>query len=448
MAVQIIEKRIQLPHKFEPRFYQLPLILALERGIKRAVAVWHRRAGKDKVFTSIMCQRCAQRVGIHYYYLPTATMARKIIWDGIDGTGFKFLDHFPNDFIVHVNNQEMKITFANGSIFQMVGTDDFDRVVGTNPVTTLFSEFSLQNPQAWTYVRPILAENGGVALFNGTPRGKNHLYYMLQNGINNPKWFAEVLTVDDTFAISQEAIQDEHSDGMSEQMVQQEFYCDFEVGDALSYFCEEMKLANEQGRIGYFEYDPAFPVYTFWDLGMGNRRGSDSLCIIFCQFIDDRIKIIDDFEGEGKKIKEYIDIVNAKPYKYGAHYAPHDSDQRTLQTGMDLISFCLVEYGFRFEHVQRTSSKQSNIFLLRSLFHRLYMHKDNAARVIECITAYHEKMDKNGVRTGSPEHDWSSDMSDTMLLMALAVQMKLIRNILNRRSNRMQSEVEPAGSLI
>jgi hypothetical protein len=58
-------------------------------------------------------------------------------------------------------------------------------------------------------------------------------------------------------------------------------------------------------------------------------------------------------------------------------------------------------------------------------------------------------MDKNGIRTGSPEHDWSSDMSDTYLLMALAVQMKLIKNILSfNRRNKMQLEVEPAGSLI
>jgi len=375
-------------------------------------------------------------------------MARKIIWDGIDGSGFKFLDHFPNDFIVHVNNQEMKITFANGSIFQMVGTDDFDRVVGTNPVTTLFSEFSLQNPKAWDYVRPILAENGGVALFNGTPRGKNHLHQMLQKGLNNPKWFAEVLTVADTFAISQEAIQDERDAGMSEQMIKQEFYCDFEVGDAMSYFCEEMKKAHDEGRIGYFEYDPAFPVYTFWDLGMGNDRGSDNLCISFYQFIDERIKLIDDFEGEGKKIKAYIDIVEAKPYKYGAHYAPHDSAQRSLQTAMDLITFCLTEYGFRFEQVPRAHSKMANIFVLRSIFHRLYMHKDNAKRAIECVTAYHEKMDKHGVKTGAPEHDWSSDMTDTMLIMSMAVKLKLIRNTLSRRRQKRQMQVDPAGSLI
>jgi len=32
----------------------------------------------------------------------------------------------------------------------------------------------LQDPRAWDFIRPILAENGGLAVFNFTPRGANH----------------------------------------------------------------------------------------------------------------------------------------------------------------------------------------------------------------------------------------------------------------------------------
>lgn len=34
---------INLPHKFAARDYQLPILRALDSGVKRAVLVWHRR---------------------------------------------------------------------------------------------------------------------------------------------------------------------------------------------------------------------------------------------------------------------------------------------------------------------------------------------------------------------------------------------------------------------
>jgi hypothetical protein len=41
---------IQIPHNYAPRPYQLPALRAFDAGKKRIVAVWHRRAGKEKTF--------------------------------------------------------------------------------------------------------------------------------------------------------------------------------------------------------------------------------------------------------------------------------------------------------------------------------------------------------------------------------------------------------------
>ena len=73
-----------------------------------------------------------------------------------------------------INNSDMQIRMRNGSIYQVVGSDNYDSLVGTNPVGVIFSEFAVADPKAWDYIRPILAENGGWALFIYTPRGKNH----------------------------------------------------------------------------------------------------------------------------------------------------------------------------------------------------------------------------------------------------------------------------------
>ena len=88
--------------------------------------------------------------------------------------GRRFLDHIPAELIDHKNNTEMSVFFKNDSLYQVVGTDNTDLLVGTNPVGCIFSEYSLHDPSAWNYIRPILAENGGWALFIYTARGKNH----------------------------------------------------------------------------------------------------------------------------------------------------------------------------------------------------------------------------------------------------------------------------------
>ncbi|MCK5128088.1 MAG: hypothetical protein KAR42_17665, partial [candidate division Zixibacteria bacterium] len=100
----------------------------------------------------------------------------------------------------------MKIELINGSIIRLCGSDNIDSIVGNNPIGIVFTEFSLHKPQAWEYMRPVLAENGGWALFNGTPRGLNHFYQLFEAAKRDPNWFTQLLTRNDTQVPSLEAI--------------------------------------------------------------------------------------------------------------------------------------------------------------------------------------------------------------------------------------------------
>lgn len=200
----------------------------MDSGKKRAAVVWHRRSGKDKTFLNFTIKKMMERVGAYYYLFPTREQAKKVIWEGIDKDGMAFLDHFPKELIENRNDTEKKIKLKNGSIFQIAGTDDFDSLMGTNPIGIVFSEYSLQNPRAWDFFRPILSENGGWAVFNFTPRGMNHAHKLLSIARDNPDtWFSEVLTVDDTKTIQMSAIEAERKEGMPEELVQQEYWCKF-----------------------------------------------------------------------------------------------------------------------------------------------------------------------------------------------------------------------------
>jgi len=228
--------QIQIPHKFNPRDYQLPLLKALDGGNKRAVLVWHRRSGKDKVCFNYMIKKAFERKGTYFYFLPTYTQAKKVIWDNIDNEGFKMLDHIPKELIIGMNSQELKIDLKNGSVIQLIAADTFEKGgVGTNPIGVVFSEYSISSPEVWDFVRPILKVNGGWAIFNFTPRGTNHAHKILQIARNAPDWFSQVLTVKDTAILTEEDIQSERNEGMSEDLIEQEYYCKFIEG-AGSFF--------------------------------------------------------------------------------------------------------------------------------------------------------------------------------------------------------------------
>lgn len=221
---------IQIPHQFKPREYQLPLLAALDNGYTRAVIVWNRRSGKDKTCFNFLVKKAFEKKGTYFYFLPSYTQAKKVIWDNIDNDGFRMMDHIPKEVIKATNGTELKIELINGSIIQLIAADEFSKSgVGTNPQGVVFSEYSITTPDAWKYVSPILAANGGWAIFNFTPRGMNHAHTLLQSAKQNEKWFTQILTVDDTHVFTPEALEEEKRNN-PQDFFEQEYYCKFIEG--------------------------------------------------------------------------------------------------------------------------------------------------------------------------------------------------------------------------
>lgn len=227
----------QIPNDWCPRRHQLNLYNAFGHGkqFQRGAAVWHRRAGKDSTALNLTARDMCKRVGTYWHLFPEQAQARRAIWNGIDRDGRRILGQvFPGfetetGFVKRRSSQEMLIEAANGSIWQMAGSDNFNSLVGSNPIGVVFSEWSLAHPEAWDYIRPILVENGGWALFIYTPRGRNHGFATYNMAAGDDDWFCERLTVDDTGLVTPEDIEAERRAGMSEPKIRQEFYCSFEA---------------------------------------------------------------------------------------------------------------------------------------------------------------------------------------------------------------------------
>lgn len=411
-----MENKIRIPYNFEPRPYQLELLKAMDGGVKRAAAVWHRRAGKDKTLINLTAKKAFERTGCYYYYFPTATQGRKILWDGMDKTGFRFLDHFPKEVIEKRNDQEMRLHLRGGSLFQVVGTDRSE-VVGPNPVGCVFSEYSLQNPKAWDFVRPILAENDGWAIFNFTPRGMNHGFQLFQMAQSNPEWFAQCLTVDDTGAVTKEAVEAERRAGMSEELIRQEFYCSWEYGLEGAYYLKQISKAREDGRI------TALPVmdrevFTAWDLGI-----SDSTAIWFWQ--EDSggfFNLIDYYENQGESLAHYARVLIDKGYLYGRHYAPHDAGNRTLMQAKTLAEQAREELGLDFFILPRDSSVIGGVEVVRSVFPRCRFDEEKTKTGMNALMNYQKEYnEERRVFAERPLHNWASHGSDAFRMFARAV---------------------------
>ena len=246
MAARKVNKRTTKAWKpLELYEHQQAVTSAYLAGFMRFFLAWHRRAGKDVTALDFARDRALERVGSYWHLFPFHVQAKRAIWKGIDArTGEKFIDRaFPHSIRKgDPNETEMSITLENGSSWQMLGSDNYDRMVGSNPCGVIFSEWALCDPAAWEYIRPILMENKGWAMFITTFRGRNHAFRMFKTIEEAEGWYADLRTVKDTHRhdgspiVSEADIRKEIAEGMDPALVQQEFYCNPDAANTGAIF--------------------------------------------------------------------------------------------------------------------------------------------------------------------------------------------------------------------
>jgi len=425
---------IRLPYQWDPRPYQRSLWRYLNAGGKRAVAVWHRRAGKDEVCLHHTACAAHERVGNYWHMLPEYAQARKAIWDAINGhTGKKRIDEaFPEALRASTNDQEMKIKFQNGSTWQVVGSDNVNSLVGSAVVGMVFSEYALSNPSSWGYLSPILMENDGWALFISTPRGHNHFEAMLKTAQREDGWFAEVLTADQTGVFTPEQLESEkrqlcdlHGDDYGASLWLQEYFASFDAAIPGAIWGDCLDRAQQEGRILDFAIDTTRPVDTAFDLGR-----TDDTAIWFRQMAGQEIRLIDHHSSNGKDVQFYVDLLLAKAEQhgitYGTHYLPHDARPRTLAAGGKSILQQFHDAAQanpalgRFV-IGKRLDVQEGIMAARKTFPYCRFHATRCAKGLASLRQYHRQWDdEKKMFAVAPAHDWASHDSDAFRYLSLS----------------------------
>ena len=413
--------KISLPHDFDPRDYQRRFMSFLDNGGKRAFWCVHRRAGKDLTALHQMCKMAHERTGLYWHMLPSYSQARKVVWQGFRNDGKRFISNvFPDAIVAGKNEQAMRIDLKCGSVIQLVGSDNYDSLVGSNPVGVTFSEFALNKPAAWNYLRPILAANDGWAAFITTPRGHNHAWDLWKIAQKNPAWFAETQNIYQTQALPSSIVEDERAAGMPEAMIASEYLCDWDAAMVGSIWGDLLGDLEKRGSLQPFDI-ARDEVYTVWDLGM-----SDSTAIWFMRVTDQGVEFIDHLEDHGKPLSFYCDELEKKGYQYVRHWLPHDAKARHLSTGTSVLEQLQNRWGAGMAAIGPKMALLDGIQAARWLLQQegTRFHPQRCERGLEALRQYHYEYDEEQKVYGSkPEHDWSSHTADAFRYAAVVTKV-------------------------
>ena len=404
--------------RWRPRAYQQELWDYLNAGGLRADVAAHRRWGKDDVALNWAYEAMKRRVGNYWHMLPEAAQAKKAIWNAINPhTGKKRIDEaFPLEARRKTHNSEMWLEIDNGAIWQVVGSDNFNSLVGSPPVGIVFSEWQLARPDAWSFLRPILLENGGWALFLWTSRGRNHATMAFDFRRTDKSWFTLKSPATETDVFTPEQLQRERAELIAEcgseeegdARYRQEYLVDFDAATPGSYYGTLLNAAEAEKRITRVPYDPALRVDTAWDLGV-----DDYTAIWFFQQVGREIRAIDYYETSGVGLQTIVaDAIAPKPFIYGTHHLPHDVMVRELGAAARSRFETLTGLGVSPISVGAAQDPEERINAGRLMIPMTWFDAEKCATGLNRLRGYRKRWNRATRTYTGPLHDENSHGAD------------------------------------
>jgi len=365
--------------------------------------------------------------------LPEYAQARKALWDAINPhSGMRRIDEaFPESIRANTNKTEMKIELKCGSIWQLVGSDNFNALMGSPPVGIVYSEWALADPRAHGYLRPILAENNGWSAFIYTARGYNHGYRTYEAARADPHAFAQRLTAEETPVFTPEQLSRERQAFMAEYgqyegdaLYRQEYFCDFSAANIGAILGRYIEDADKQGRLNDVEYDPhGAPVEVSSDIGF-----RDTAAWWFWQPKPDGFALIDYDEDTGLDADDWIERIKLKPYKLGAIWLPHDARAKTFSTKRSALErFMSARIANKVDIVPQLS-KSDRINASRIVVPRCHFNIDRCKAGLDGLRSWSfEYNDETKTYSKEPRHDWASHPGDGFSYGAVVMRERAVK---------------------
>ena len=192
---------------------------------------------------------------------------------------------------------------------------------------------------------------------------------------------------------------------------------------------KELSQMKSEKRITNVPYEPGLPVFTVWDLGMG-----DATAIGFFQKYGMEERMIDYYENSGEGFNHYFQVLQERKYVYGKHYAPHDIMVRELGSGQSRYETAR-NLGVTFE-IRHARSKRDGTIKAKSAIpnigiqdgidsckrkmSKLWIDEKKCERFLISLGQYRKEYnEKMGEWVSTPLHDWTSHAADMIRYWSL-----------------------------
>jgi phage terminase large subunit len=178
-------------------------------------------------------------------------------------------------------------------------------------------------------------------------------------------------------------------------------------------YANEIREAQENGRITTVPYDPMLKVHVVMDLGF-----NDSMSIILCQRGLADVRIIGYIEDNHRTLDSFSSEIKSLNYNWGQMYLPHDGRTKDFKYGLSAEDI-MRKQGWDVRIIP-IASIESGIKLARMNFHKCYFDK-SANRLLDCLKHYRRTINTATNEPGAPLHDQYSHGADAFRYMATAL---------------------------
>lgn len=205
----------------------------------------------------------------------------------------------------------------------------------------------------------------------------------------------------------------------------------FEQSIEGAYYSKQFRQLYKYNRITTLPDNSHLPVYTYWDLGVG-----DSTAIWFVRIVGDEYHVIDYYENSGEGLRHYMKVLKDKAqklgYEYAEHWAPHDIDNRELsgdgksrkQIAKEGYEIDGEKYSIKFNVAPRLSV-DDGIESVREILPLCAFDSSRCEQGIAHLESYRKAWDdKNGCWKDKPLHDHTSHGADAFRYFAVANRNK------------------------
>jgi len=181
-----------------------------------------------------------------------------------------------------------------------------------------------------------------------------------------------------------------------------------------AYYKKQIEKAYEDGRIGDYPYLEGYPLYTFWDLGIGDEQA-----IWGVQLVGGVFRFVFYYQASGEDLKHYIDILKETGYEFAEHWAPHDIAVREWSSAQSRIEIAAEKYGIRFYTAPKLSIADG-IDAVRRVFKNCVFHEKAVKDGINALSNYQKQYDeKRGCYRNIPLHNAASNGADAFRYFAV-----------------------------